>query len=490
VATLAVVPFLPAVDGEFLHWDDDVNFLDNPHYRGLGWRHLRWMFTTTLQAVYAPLAWMTHGLNYVVGGMDPRGYHVLNLALHAANVALFYLIARWLLAAASSAEVPGLAGSPPGLDLGAAAAALCFGVHPLRVESVAWISERRDVLGGLFYLLAVLTYVRGVAGSRLLGGRFRVLSLAAFACAILSKGLTMTLPLTLLILDAYPLRRSRLGWKALVREKVGHFVIAAAGAGLAVIAVSRGSEWFGLERHGLLERAVLALHSLWFYPSRLVWAEGLSPLHELPPRLDVATSRFIVPAVAVVVVTLVLLLARPRVPGALAAWIHSAVVLAPVSGLVHAGVQLVADRFSYLSGLGFALLLGGAVCWVVSASAARRVRPWLAGLVTGGVALVVLGWGAGAWRLSRHWVSSETLWQAAVEADPTCSVCLNNLGGSLMERARDPADPRLAEAETLFRAAIALRPGFDDARRNLLAARARAGRGVSPAPTSPGVAPR
>ncbi|PYO52218.1 MAG: hypothetical protein DMD83_26200, partial [Candidatus Rokuibacteriota bacterium] len=157
VGAATVVPFLSALSGGF-NWDDIPNLVENQHYRGLDWTHLKWMFTTTLLGHYIPLTWLSFGFDYAVGGMNPGGYHLTNVLLHGVNAALVYLVARRLLRAASGgAASPRPDGERSGEQLatgvGAAFAALVFGVHPLRVESVAWVTERRDVLCGLFFLL-------------------------------------------------------------------------------------------------------------------------------------------------------------------------------------------------------------------------------------------------------------------------------------------------------------------------------------------------
>ncbi|HEY7251841.1 MAG TPA: hypothetical protein VIG37_15195, partial [Methylomirabilota bacterium] len=153
VVTLAV--FWPTLGHQFLDWDDDRNLLNNPDFRGLGWSHLRWMLTTTLMGHWIPFTWLTFGTDYVIWGMRPFGYHLTNLLVHAAAAAALYFVALRLLRAA-------IGGGETALRLGALAAALFFAIHPLRVESVAWATERRDVLSGLWLLLTVLTYLVSV----------------------------------------------------------------------------------------------------------------------------------------------------------------------------------------------------------------------------------------------------------------------------------------------------------------------------------------
>jgi protein O-mannosyl-transferase len=200
LAAVTVMAFLPVLGNGFVDWDDTRNFLANPHYRGLGWTQLRWMATESHLGHFVPLAWVTLALDYVVWGMNPAGYHLTSLVIHVASTVVLYFVARALIVRA--APVGAAAATT-----GAGVAALLFGLHPLRVESVAWATERRDVLSGLFFLLTVLAYVRSTAAT---GARRRWLlgaSVAAHLAALLSKSITITAPLVLLVLDAYPLRR-------------------------------------------------------------------------------------------------------------------------------------------------------------------------------------------------------------------------------------------------------------------------------------------
>src|SRR5438309_3239659 len=152
-----VAVFAVGLRNEFVQWDDPSNLVENPHFRGLAPSQLGWMFTTTLMGHYIPVTWLSFGLDYVLWGMQPAGYHFTNLLLHAANAVLFYWVARRLRAAARPDT------SRTALRAGAAVAALFFAVHPLRAESVAWATERRDVLSALLFLTCVLTYLRATS---------------------------------------------------------------------------------------------------------------------------------------------------------------------------------------------------------------------------------------------------------------------------------------------------------------------------------------
>jgi Tfp pilus assembly protein PilF len=458
VAVLAGVVFAPALGGEFLNWDDDVNFVQNPHYRGLGWAQIRWAFTATLMGHWIPLTWLSLGVNYLLGGMDPWGYHLGNMLLHGANAGLFCAVARRLLGAALAEVGEAEAGR---LRWGAAFAAVVFGVHPLRVESVAWITERRDVLCGMFFLLAVLAYLRYAEAGAGRRGWWLGASVAAFAAALLSKAAAMPLPVALLILDVYPLRRvGREGWRRLLLEKLPYAVLAAVAAAVALMAL----HWSSIAvtpyaRYGLIARVAMTAYSLAVYPWKFLWPAGLIPIYELPPVIVLLTPRFLVPAGALIVVTAALVALRRRWPAGLAAWTYSAVMVLPVSGLVHAGHQLAHDRYSYLSGLGFALLAGAGLVWLLRAPARGLLRRSVAAAGVAAAILVVAGLGGSAWRQSRLWRDSETLWRWAVDVDPACAVCANNLGAVLIVGPRASSE-RLREAEPLFRRAAALRPDW------------------------------
>ena len=465
VAALTTICFIPALSGSFLNWDDNVNFLDNPAYRGFGPEQLHWAFTSVLFGHYIPLTRLSWSLNYVIGGMDPWGYHLLNLLLHTANTLLFYVVARRLLAAATGEGSQDGLGKPE-LSAAAAGAALVFGVHPLRVEAVVWISARPDLLCAMFVLLATWAYLRAVEDSGPARRGPLLVSVAALAAALLSKGVALPLVAGLLLLDIYPLRRlARLGWGALLREKIPHLLVTVVGAGIIVHAVRLGAVLTGAADYGAVARLTVAAYSAVATLVRFVWPAALSPLYEMPARVSLIEPRFALAMGSTVLITALLIAWRRRWPAGLAAWTFSALMLAPTSAAVRRGVDLAPDRYSYLAGLGYALLVGGAVLagtrLVRGGALSRRVAR--AATVAGVAA--ILGLGATSWTLSQIWGESETLWRWAIELDPTCSTCHGKLGESLLT-GRGSAS-RAVEAEGLFRRAIALRPDLPEAHFNL-----------------------
>lgn len=474
VAVLTAAAFLPTLAGSFLNWDDNVNFLDNPAYRGLDREHIRWAFTSVFFGHYIPLTRLTWSLDWVLGGMNPRGYHLTNLLLHTANAVLFYFVARRLLAAASS---EGAQGGRRGPDLCAAAAvaALVFGIHPLRVEPVAWITGRPDLLCAFFALLTTWVYLRAVQTEGPARRGLILVATVTFAAALLSKGVALPFVGALLILDVYPLRRlPRLGVWLLVREKLPLLLVTLAGAGAVIYAVREGAVLTRISEHGGLARLAAAAYSFLITPFRVIWPASLSPLYEMPARINPLEPRFALGLVGVVVITAVVIGLRRRWPGGLAAWTFSVLMLAPTSAMMRQGADLAPDRYGYLSGMGFAVLVGGGalrLIRLVRRGTLTRFMGWSAALA-GSIAIV--GLGITSWSYSQVWRESETLWRWAVEVDPDCSVCHGKLGESILG---GPAGPtRVAEAEGLLRRAIALRPDLPDAYYNLGTALALQGR--------------
>src|SRR5213592_645132 len=455
VALFTLAAFLPALQNQFVNWDDKDNFLDNPHYRGLGWTHLRWMWTTHL-GHYIPLTWMTLGLDYLLWGMNPVGYHLTNLLLHAANAVVFFFVVRRLLTRALSS--PSERGHA--LALSAGFASLVFAIHPLRVESVAWATERRDVLSGLFYLLTILLYLR--AREREERGRaWYWLSVAAFVCALLSKSMVVNLPVVLLILDVYPLRRlgGAVGWlsesaRRVYVEKIPFVLLAAGASAIALMAQLSHDTMVSVVQLSGLGRLAVSAYGLSFYLWKMVAPVNLSPLYELPPAVNPWAPPFLLSYGVVVAITAIVLAFRRRVPGLPAAWVAYIVVLLPVLGIFQSGPQIAADRYTYLAGLGWAILAGAGLlsCW---RSSRRSKTGTPANWLLAGIAFcVVVGLGVLTWSQAKVWRDSERLWAHTLAIDPNSPLAQNNFGYELYRQGK------LAEAIEHYRQALQIKPDY------------------------------
>ena len=458
LALVTLAAFAPALSNGFV-WDDAANIVTNPHYRGLGWAELRWMLTTHLMGPWVPLTWLTLGLDFVVFGMKPAGYHLTNLLLHAANAALLYLVALRLLGLALPAAAARAA------PLGAATAALVFALHPLRAESVAWVTERRDVLSGLFFFLTLIAYLQaGDAGER--RGPWLAASVGCYALAMLAKPIVMSLPFVLVILDFYPLGRFSPRWREWLSpgareawaEKLPYLLVAVIGGAIAYVALDQKTP---IDQYPPSARLAMLLYSFAFYIWKTLLPLGISPLYELPARVSLLAPRFLVSGVAVALVTAVTWGLRRRWPAGLALWASYCAMVAPIGGLVHAGPQLVASRYSYLPCLGWAVLAGAGVAAVAGAQRRGRLRPAFAGLLFAAAALAIAGLATLTWGQVQSWRDEDTLWRSALEVDPACAKCYGNLAASLDTRGY------YIEAIKDFERALTLRPdAFGNERRN------------------------
>src|SRR5262245_51066526 len=461
LALVSFLVFLPVLWNGFVEWDDQVNLTQNLAFRGLTWPQIQWMFTTVLLGHWIPLTWLTFGLDFVLWEMRPAGYHLTSLVIFAANASVFYFVAlRLLRRAAGFADAT--------LRLSAVAATLFFFIHPLRVESVAWATERRDVLSGLFFLLTVLMYLKACDEGR----RRRWLlaaSIGLYCLALVSKGSVMVLPLILVVLDIYPLRRLGGRWRewtaaparAVWLEKIPFVILGLAGGAVTYYAQHTNSFITPLARYPVSARPAMVYYSLWFYLEKTLVPQGLSPLYELPPRVSLLDRQFLLPAIAVTAITAAVLVLRRRWPAGLALWVYYAIALGPVIGIVHSGHQLTNDRYSYLPGFGFALIVGAAAGATIRAGAGGTLRPALVRTLAG----LGIVWCGGMAYLSvqqvQIWRNTESLWRYALESDPDCAVCRSNFGVYLMRQGY----AELAKVE--FERVGALRPDNDKIHLNI-----------------------
>jgi len=411
VATL--LAFQPAFGAEFQRtWDDNQLLTDNPYWRGLGWEQLSWMATAFHMGHYHPLTWLSFAIDYELFGLDGPAFHRTSVLFHAANAVLFLLLARALLRRGGIERA--------WLPFGAA---LLWAVHPLRVESVAWITERRDVVSGFLLLATMLAWLRYVDGIR---KGWYAAALALFALSLFAKPWGMTLPVVLLALDVWPLRRIRapLGRCAgsLVLEKLPHFAFAAAIAVSAWLAQRASGAMGYAGEFSLAQKCTQACYGLVFYVRESLLPGPLLPIYDLPRDLDPGEPRFLWSIIAVVVGAAAVLAVARRKPAIAVAFFAYAVLVSPVLGFAQSGRQLVADRYSYLAAMPLVLLFVAAL-WTVARARAG------AGTGTGigtGIAAVIAALLAAplAWRTHGYtavWKDSTSLWNHAVEHAPDSS---------------------------------------------------------------------
>jgi tetratricopeptide (TPR) repeat protein len=437
-----ILAYLPALRAGFI-WDDDAYVTENATLRTADGLRRIWTQPGAVPQYY-PLVHTTFWLEYHAWGLNPVGFHAVNVLLHAVNAVLVWQVLRRL-------ELRG-----------AWWVAAVFALHPVHVESVVWITERKNVLSGLFYLLALLAYLRfrplrapdpipllrreGAGGGSEarpknhknplptlprggggIGQPFYILALLAYVAALLSKTVTCSLPAALLLLTWW--KRGRLSWRDAV-PLVPMFVL---GAGLSVLTISMemqhvgalGPEW----ALSFLGRVLVAGRAVWFYVGKLLWPAHLAFIYE---RWAIDTAvwwQYLYPLGAVLLVVALVLLRRRLGRGPLVAALFFGGTLLPALGFINVypmRYSYVADHFQYLASLGIiTLVIGAAAAWLGS----RRVAP-----VLGAALLVALG--VCVWRQGRIYDNLETLWRDTLAKSPTAYIASNNLGVELDRQGR------------------------------------------------------
>ena len=463
VAAVTFAAFLPALQNGFVNWDDERNFLNNYMYRGLGWEQLKWMFANTKMGPYAPLPTVTFGFDYLVWGMNPSGYHFTSVALHSACAAVFYTLCLKLLAPLAADDVRK---NRINLRLAAAFAALFFSVHPLRVESAVWLSARHDILACLFYLLALLWYIspRSASDGETTLWHGHLLPLAAFLLALISKGMAISLPVVLVIIDIYPLKRlsmtpkqwfsheSRHVWI----EKIPYFLMSLVFGLIGYAAQGKAGALVSVQAFGFGSRIATALYATGFYVWKTVIPVNLVPFYKLPAGFGLTSGPALLGGTFVLAATIAVLVLRRRWPAWLAIWAYYLVALSPVVGFVKINTQAAADRYAYLSCLGFALLAGAGLFFC------RKIeKKFIVNTCSIFACLIIIGLSYLTWRQTGVWRNSETLWTHALSVNPELDLAYNNLGTILAEQGKN------AEAEAHYREALRINPGSAEAYNNI-----------------------
>jgi Tfp pilus assembly protein PilF len=428
----------------FINYDDQDYFYANPHVKaGLTWSGVTWAFQTGFAANWHPLTWLSLMLDEQLFGPGAAGPHLTNVFLHAANTALLFLLLRRL----------------TGANWRSAFVAALFALHPLHVESVAWVSERKDVLSGLFFMLTLLMYARFVELSKVQNPKSKVfyaLSLLLFACGLLSKPMLVTLPFVLLLLDYWPLERFtiydlRFTIRRLAWEKVPFFVLSATSCVVTFVAQKDAIQPFDRIPMGI--RAVNAMVSCVHYLRKMFWPVDLAIPYPYPGHWSFELF-WLSAAVFLAAIVFVVWLGR-RFPFLITGWFWYLGMLVPVIGLVQVGAQSMADRYTYLPLIGVFILLVWGACGVLESWRLPKQVVWSMAM------LILAVCTARTLDQLRLWQNTETLFHHTITVTKGNAVAYYNLGEYYSGKGK------LDEAVDNYLKAIQIRPGYDDALNNL-----------------------
>ncbi len=446
LAALAVALFLPALRAPFCGLDDPAYVTQNPQVRaGLTGPGIAWAFSTVYAANYHPLAWLSHMLDVDLFGAGPKGPHLVNILLHAANAALLFLLLH----------------ASTGSTWRSAFVAALFAVHPMHVEAVVWIAERKELLCAFFSLLALRAHLRHVQNPGTTAG-WPVAAL--MAAALLAKPMAVTLPFVMLLLDRWPLGRMQAGMKSLLLEKVPLFALSALCCAVTVFAQSRGKALaLDLRDFPLHERLASVVTAYAAYLGKLAWPADLAIYY---PFNDFSFHPGETAAAAALIAAISFVAWRTRrvQPWTAFGWLFFLGTMVPVIGLVRVGEQFIADRYTYIPYIGLFV----AVVWSAP-GLAGRFRLGRTPVIAAGVPVILLLGAASLMQLTL-WRSNETLLRHAISVTEGNWLIENLLGLELESQGR--AD----EARLHFAESIRINPLYDAARDNLARAYAREGR--------------
>lgn len=416
---------------EFTTFDDNLYLTGNAEVRGgLTARGAAWAFTTFHAANWHPLTWLSHQLDVELFGMDPGRHHLANAALHAAAAAALLLALR------------GMTGAlwRPAL------VAFLFAVHPLNVETVAWVSERKNVLSTLIAALALIAYLRYCRRPGV--GRYAVV-VAAVAAGLLAKPMLVTLPFLLLLLDGWPLGRMGSGpfsWRrasSLLLEKLPLFALAAASAAVTIAAQRAGMTLVASEIYPLRDRIANALVSYLWYLGKAVWPQGLA-MYYPHAGAGISTGEAVAAAAVLAAATAATLLCWRRLPAPAVGWFWYLGALVPVIGLVQVGMQGRADRYAYVPLIG--IFVG--IAWAAGAIVAWRPR--LRPVVVTTLVAAVVALAAAAENQAGSWRDDRSVYKRMLAATGENWLAEMNIGAALYEQRRfEEAAARFREARRL-----------------------------------------
>ncbi len=379
-ALITFLIYLPVLHNAFINWDDGEYVYENPFIRRFDLDFIRWALFRFYAANWHPLTWVSHALDYALWGLNPSGHHLTSIVVHAINTALVVLVSIKLVAvfeasAARRGTITVFKDEKTRLAAGAVAG-LLFGLHPLHVESVAWIAERKDILCGFFFLLSILSYLGYAAEQDDRPGRNRserrrnrryLFSLGFFALALLSKPMAVTLPLVLILIDWYPAGRFRSAGarKGILLEKLPFFLLSLFSSAITILAQSSKTAIAPVGFLPLPLRIISGVGAVASYLMKMIVPAGLSPFYPFPPQQDITllSAKYLAPWLIAAAITAASVAVARKQKLWLVAWVYFLITLFPVLGFLQVGNQSMADRFTYLPSLGPFLAAGVGTGW-------------------------------------------------------------------------------------------------------------------------------
>jgi len=482
VFLITFLVYKPSLRNRFV-WDDFDYVSENTLIYSLSISTLSEMFTSFHASNWHPLTWLSLALDHAFWGVDPFGYHLTNILLHGLNTSLVFLLSISLFIKTeetydkTSLSIVDSSIPSPQMTM-AAVTALLFGLHPLHVESVAWVSERKDLLCAFFVLLSIIFYLSytstAVAKYRRL---LFTLCLLFFIAALMSKPMAITLPVILLLLDVYPLKRINFYSTKISKistvlfEKTPFFALSISSGIITLFAQHSGEAIRSLERISFDARLLNAIRSLIFYLEKMVIPMQLVPFYPFPNQSNWFEFRYLVSGILTLTITYFCIwMLKKGNYLFFTVWSYYVITLLPVLGIIQVGDQAAADRYTYLPSLSIFLLMGIGILCLLERSFYIRRSNILKGLIVLSTFTVLFLFGQLTTKQLKIWHNSEILWSYVISVFPeNAPNAYINLGSAYLEK------DMLDEAIAANKKALALNPTLEKARTNLGLAYSRKG---------------
>ena len=454
-ALLAFIVFIPALKNGFVIWDDNVLISENRNIQSLDLGFLKRTFTSVGITTWYPLTLISLAIDYALWGDNPWGFHLTNIIFHALNTFLVFILIADIAGRGEESKTKAI--------IAGLVTALLFALHPLRVESVVWVTERKDVLYAFFYLLSVFAYIRYASSGRVAP---YLAALFFFIVSLLSKPMAVSLPVVLLILDFYPLERlldggdGRRNLKKAVAEKIPFFILALLTSLLTVVTNYGGGALRGMEKNPFFARVLVALRAHVFYLSKMLFPVNLAPFYPYPSRAEIFSLEYIGPAAVFLAVTFlsVLLVKKRKVFSAV--WFYYVAAIAPVSGIVQIGEYAAANRYTYLASLG-PFLIVGLLSGVFFEKLRAYSKKYIPAFLAAAFLIILCVFVNATLKEIPKWKDTMTLWSYEIELFPQKASFAYNNRGLAYYRAGD-----LKSAFKDYNRAIEIAPGLAQARIN------------------------
>ena len=462
--------YLPALRNDFVNWDDDTYIYENTNINALNLRALYWMVTTLHASNWHPLTWLSHAVDYSIFGLKPWGHRLTSITLHALNTFLvFTMVCQLVIIGYKTRGAIGVLtgeGLVPPLII-ATVTALLFGIHPVHVESVVWLSERKDLLCAFFILLTILAYLFFTSSRSAKERRgWFILSLLFFTSSLISKPMAVSIPLVLLLIDIYPLNRLTQSSKekiAILLEKIPFLILSMLSGVITIIAQYAGGAVASIEDYALQVRILNAFRSVLFYLVKMIYPAQLVPFYPYHKNDSWLALENIISLGVIAGITWIC--CRRMQKGfklAFVAWGTYIIMLLPVLGIVQVGLQAAADRYTYLPSISLFAIFGATFFWLYERSGRGKNRIALRGVLLTCFCCILFLVGWLTVQQIKVWQNSYSLWSYVNKIYPDKIILANyNLG--LAYYAMGMYDKAIAEYEKV----LGMKPDFVEAHNNL-----------------------